>query len=92
MFFCLEMEFMPWEPNEREGCFILEDIMQSGNFGKLDDRYGRPVYGKPRKFISTLRRSVHLLTHYPNEALWTSVYYVWHFCWKRIKSLELRDE
>ena len=90
--FCREMEFMPWEPNEREGGFILEDIMQSGNFGKLDDRYGRPVHGKPRKFISTLRRSVHLLTHYPNEALWTSVYYVWHFCWKRIKSLELRDE
>lgn len=88
--FCLEREFMPWSPNEREGRFILEDIMQSGNFGKLDDRYGRPTDSKARKFISTFRRSIHLLSHYPNESLWTPVYYVWHFCWKRIKYLELR--
>lgn len=90
--FCLEMEFMPWAPNEQEGRFILKDIMQSGNFGKLDERYGRPADSKPRKFLSTLRRSIHLLSHYPNEALWTPVYYVWHFCWKRIKSLKLRDK
>ena len=81
--FSLEEKLMPWIPDEKEGRFILEDIMQSGNFGKLDDRYGKPTSNKICKFITTLRRSFSLLTHYHSEALWTPVYYVWHFCWKK---------
>lgn len=81
--FCLEREFMPWDPDEREGRYILEDIMQSGNFGRIDNRYGKFTDSKVRKLITTLRRSAHLCAHYPNEALWTPLYYVWHFCWKK---------
>ena len=81
--FCLEREFMPWAPDEREGRYILEDIMQSGNFGRIDNRYGKYTDSKVRKLITTLRRSAHLCAHYPNEALWTPLYYVWHFCWKK---------
>ncbi len=88
--FCMEENLMPWIPDEKEGRFILEDIMQSGNFGKLDNRYGKPAGNKIRKFTATLRRSLHLLSHYPSEALWTPAYYIWHFCWKRIKCLNFR--
>ena len=82
--FYMDEKLMPWTPDEKEGRFMLEDIMQSGNFGKLDDRYGKPTGSKIRKFISTFRRSLHLLTHYPSESLWNPIYYVWHFCWKRL--------
>ncbi len=82
--FYMEESLMLWTPDEKEGRFILEDIMQSGNFGKLDGRYGKPTGNKICKFITTLRRSFSLLTHYPSEALWTPVYYVWHFCWKKL--------
>lgn len=84
--FCMEENFMPWVPEEKEGRFILEDIMQGGNFGKLDSRYGKPNDSKIRKFFATLRRSLHLLTHYPSESLWNPVYYIWHFSWKRLVS------
>lgn len=84
--FCMEENFMPWAPDEKEGRFIFEDIMQGGNFGKLDNRYGKPNDSKIRKFFATFRRSLHLLTHYPSESLWNPVYYIWHFIWKRLVS------
>lgn len=81
--FELSESFMPWIPDEKEGRFILTEIMASGNFGQSDMRFGDYSGGKMQKFIHAFRRSLHLLTRYPGEACWTPFYYLWHFCWKR---------
>ena len=82
--FGLERDYLLFEPNEKEGRFLLDDIMKSGNFGKMDERYGDVFDSKLKKVIGAIRRSLHLVWHYPSEALWTPVYYAWHFCWKRL--------
>ena len=74
-------------PEEKDGHFILGDIMHRGNFGQMDERYGNTHSNKLKKVIGAFRRSLHLLSHYPSDALWTPVYYIWHFCWKKIVGL-----
>ena len=75
-----------WSADAKEGEFILGEIMQSGNFGQLDKRYNKG-YSKTRKLIRVFKRSAHLLSRYPSEALAAPFYYGWHFCWKRMQML-----
>ena len=77
-------DWMICEPDEKEGRYILEEIIQSGNFGHFDYRFGKHFGSKLFKIISATRRSIHLAPHYPTEALWSPIYYVWHFFWKRL--------
>ena len=74
-----------WKADRKEGMFILNEIMLSGNFGKFDKRYSKDK-GKIGKYIKVFRRSIHLLSHYPSEAFATPFYYGWHFCWKRFNN------
>lgn len=75
--FGLEREYMLCEPNEKEGRFILDEIMQTGNFGQSDGRY--KGYGKLRRMS---RHGLHLLMHYPSEVIWTPIWLVYHKVWK----------
>lgn len=74
---------LPWEVNENEGQFLLKEIMVGGNFGKADKRYSK---ASNRFFIllKVLKRNIHLVRHYGSDALFAPLYYIWHFCWKRI--------
>lgn len=75
-----------WNVDEKEGKFILGEIMQSGNFGHSDNRYAKGG-GKTGKLIKVFKRSAHLFAHYPSEALAAPFYYGWHFCWKKCQML-----
>lgn len=75
--FGLERECMLCEPDENEGRFILDEIMQTGNFGQGDRRY--KGYGKMHRMS---RHGLHLLMHYPSEVVWTPVWLVYHRIWK----------
>ena len=75
--FGLEREYMLCEPDEKEGRFILDEIMQTGNFGQGDRRY--KGYGKLRRMS---RHGLHLLMHYPSEVIWTPVWLVYHKVWR----------
>ena len=85
--FGLDITDALWIPNQREGEFLLSEIMQSGNFGKHDDRFGDASSSKANKMTAVLRRTLHLASRYPGEALTSPFYIVWHFLWKRIALL-----
>lgn len=85
--FGLGMIGMPWIPNQREGEFLLSEIMQSGNFGKQDERFGNASGSKAGKLTVVSRRTMHLASRYTGEALAAPFYYAWHFLWKRITQL-----
>lgn len=62
---------------EKEGKFVLNEIKQTGNFGRADNRF---------KGMSKLQRmtkhGIHLLLHYPSEVIWTPILLMYHKAWK----------
>ena len=82
--FGLEKERMLCEPDEKEGRYILNEVMQNGNMGHHDQRIKRvSKNAKIQSVAASLQHTWHLATHYPSEFLWTPVWIVWHFVWKR---------
>ena len=77
----MQRDWMLWEPDEKEGRYILKQVMRGGNFGHHDERlkhYG----GKLGAVKAILTHNMHLLTHYPSDVIWAPVWIVWHKAWK----------
>lgn len=77
----MQRDWMLWEPDEKEGRYILKQVMRGGNFGHHDERlkhYG----GKLGAVKAILTHNMHLLTHYPSDVIWAPVWIVWHKVWK----------
>ena len=77
----LPKEWMLWEPDEKEGKYILSQVMAGGNFGQYDQRlqHGR---GKWNAVKGVCKHNWHLLWHYPADVIWAPVWFLWHKCWK----------
>ena len=74
------------EPNAKEGEFLLNEILEAGNFGKYDTRYNATSRGMNVAHISNLvKRTLTILAHYPGEMLWDPLFRVWHFVWRKSK-------
>lgn len=65
----LDSQYMICEPDEKEGRFLLREVMQTGNFGQQDERYNWQIASPLKRFIANQRWNLHLLTHYPCEIL-----------------------
>ena len=74
-------EWILWEPDEKEGRYILEQVMTGGNFGHHDKRL-KHSGGKLGAVKAILTHNMHLLTHYPSDVIWAPVWIVWHKLWK----------
>lgn len=81
--FGLERERLLCEPNEKEGRYILAEVMVGGNFGHHDERIKKVGKGKWQSVFANLQHAMHVLRRYPSEALWVPVWMVYHFVWKR---------
>lgn len=82
--FHMDKEYLLCAPDEKEGRFLLNDIMQSGNFGGYDKRVkkmGNSI--RTRSLTTNLQRAPHLFAHYPMEVMWAPVWMAYHFVWKR---------
>lgn len=74
-------EWMLWEPDQKEGEYILKQVMKGGNFGYYDERlkHGGEKFGA---VMAILTHNLHLLAHYPSDVVWAPVWIVWHKLWK----------
>ena len=78
------------EPDEKEGRYILAEVMAGGNFGHHDERIRKVGRGKWIEVFAKIQHAMHLLKRYPSEALWMPVWMVYHFVWKkRINKIRL---
>ena len=78
--FGMSEEYMICKPDEKEGRFLLDEIMYMGNFGKQDERYK-----DNKRVVRFVRHWTHLLLHYPSEVVWSPMWIVYHWFWKRNK-------
>lgn len=82
--FGLPEERMLVEQDAKEGAFLLKEIMQNGNFGHHDERVKKVSDNKRIRFMTTsLQHNWHLASHYPGELLWSPIWLIWHYVWKR---------
>lgn len=77
----------PWmicEPNEEAGRFLLDEIMQSGNFGKYDERNRQmQEASKLKRFWLLSKRNWRFFTQYPSEVLWDPYRRAYNVVWRR---------
>ena len=85
--------WMLWEPDEKEGQFILSHILEGGNFGHYKARKVN-VKGKIGTFLRICSHNLSIFTHYPYDTLWAPIYFMWLKLWKikTIARYRLRSE
>ena len=70
-------------PDAKEGRFLLDEIMQAGNFGKYDERMQRAAgEGTFRWGLRKVLRNFRFVRSYPSEVLWSPIFKVWHLFWR----------
>ncbi len=83
--FGLEERYILMESNQKEGEFILNEIMLTGNMGHSETRKWGSTKTPLSRFFFNLRRDVYLAKHYPHEALWQPFFSIWFYIWRTTK-------
>ena len=84
--FALDSSFMLTEPDSKQGEFLLNEILVSGNFGMFDSRNKhsadetRVMHAKRK-----MTRAMRYLSYYPSEVLNIPVFMVFHYFWRLSK-------
>ena len=80
----LEEKYLICNPNEKAGRFLLEEIIQSGNFGKFDKRLKKDRHRtKTDLMMSWIKHNFRLINYYPTDVLWTPIGILKISLWKR---------
>ena len=80
--FGMDDRYLITAPDEREGRFLLSEIMLAGNFGQYDERLqhqrgeGRLHWG-----LRKVKRNFRFVRSYPSEVLWSPIFKLWQFFW-----------
>ncbi len=67
--------------DKKLGRFLLNEILQGGNFGKYDQRVSHHQ-GQFAKNILRLKRDFRLMWYFPSECLWEPLFRWYHFFWR----------
>lgn len=75
--------------DEKEGRFLLDEIMRGGNFGQYDDRMGSKVgESKIHRYFRMNLRNLRFVKQYPSEALSEPLFRTWFAVWKKIHGIK----
>lgn len=70
--------------NDKNGKFLLEEIMRGGNFGHYDNRNTfLPDNQRWKRGFYNLKRNLRYLRMYPSEVLWMPLWKTWHWGWRK---------
>ena len=68
-------------PNVKYGKFVLNEVLEAGNFGRHDarNRFGRSKLGHN---LQRVYRDIRLVRYFPAEAMSEPLFRTWHFFWR----------
>lgn len=81
--FGMDQQHLLTTPNERDGRFLLDEIMLAGNLGQYDRRIAHR--DNESDFVRGMRkvqRNFRFLFSYPSEVLWSPWFKLWHYFWR----------
>ena len=83
--FDIPIDKMICDPHEKDGRFLLDEILRSGNFGQYDVRNKTLMNqkGMMRK-LHQVKRGMRYLRYYPEEVL-CSPFRIYHVIWRKLK-------
>ena len=76
------------EPNEKDGQFLLNEIMLAGNFGKYDERLSHGEVSKWQSFWRVNARNLRLSRFNKSDWFWGPLWRIYHYFWRKIKGFE----
>ena len=80
----MDRRYLLTEPDEREGRFLLDEIMLAGNFGHYDKRFQRKENENTlHRALRKMKRNFRFVTNYPSEVLWSPIFNLWHYFWRK---------
>ena len=87
--FNIEDKYLLTKPLEKEGDFLLNEIMVAGNFGKYSPRYKNDMSDSLiTRAISKSSYHLRFFSSYPSETFWGPLFRIWHFFYKKkLKSM-----
>lgn len=85
--FGLERDYMTWAPNEKDGRFLLKEIMMSGNFGHHDERIPKNMsYWKSFWYLNF--HNLRLIRFDYWSWFWTPIMRINGFVWRKMHGYE----
>lgn len=81
----MNKSFCLFEPDKKEGEFLMQEIFHSGNMGHYDNRINRKeICSKHSLVLMWMRHVLRLLNHYPADVLWTPIGIAYHSLWRKL--------
>lgn len=81
---CLELDekYLIFEPDEKTGKVILEEMLEGGNFGHFDERYKGRDKGLIARGLTDSYRLLKLAKTFPSETIWKLLRKIENQRWK----------
>jgi hypothetical protein len=84
--FNIDTSLLLCQPNQKEGDYLLAEMLRGGNFGQYDDRNKHlPSENRMKRGVENVKRNLRFLKHYPSEVMWSPAFKFWHWCWRKWK-------
>ena len=79
----MDSRYLLTQPDEREGRFLLSEIMLAGNFGQYDERLQHERGESALHWgLRKVKRNFRFVRSYPSEVLWSPLFKLWHWVWR----------
>lgn len=82
--FDLPEDEMLWKPVEKDGRFLLNEIMQAGNFGREDKRYNLHNMSAWQSLVRITRKNLSYLRFASFDWFWSPLWRVYYFFVRKV--------
>ena len=72
------------EPDDKLGAFLLNEVVQAGNFGHFDERLAPARHHGQLSKWKSFERLASVFRLSPSEVLCAPFWKLWHWCWRKI--------